>query len=198
MTTTKISRRDQILQVLAVMLEKKTVKPVTTAALAAEIKISEAALYRHFRSKTDMFNALIDFIENTLFSRVSAVMEDKSNAVDRIKHIVHILLLIVEHNKGMSRILTREALANEDASLHIRVDKMFARLDVQIKQVLKEAINQESLKTSFATAEVSKLILSIPEGLIQQFIRSNFTELPTKIWHNSWKVLAPQIFVKMF
>ena len=185
MADNKLSRRDQILQVLAVMLEKKNLKTVTTAALAAEIGISEAALYRHFSSKKAMFSALIDFIENTLFSRVSTIMQEKEHAQARVKDIVHVLLLIIEHNKGMSRILTREALVNEDESLHLRVDKIFARLDSQIKQIIKEAITKESLKTSCETSVASKLILSIPEGLIRQFIRSGFTDSPTKIWQTS-------------
>jgi|APSaa5957512535_1039671.scaffolds.fasta_scaffold78497_3 TetR/AcrR family transcriptional regulator len=198
MAPEKLSRRDQILQQLAAMMESNDGTPITTAALARNIKVSEAALYRHFSGKKAMFAALIEFIETTLFSRINAVLSEKHSATERIADIVHILLLIIENNPGMSKILTREALVREDISLHIRVNQLFERLDSQIKQVIKEASAKEGLKSALGTSEASKLIIAIPEGLIQQFIRSDFKDSPIAKWQLLWPLLSSRLFINLF
>src|SRR5437762_11290935 len=110
-------RRDQILQTLAAMLQHPRCEKVTTAALAAKLDVSEAALYRHFASKAQMFEGLIEFIETTVFSLINKITSETSNGVQQCDQIVAVLLRFAEQNPGMTRVLIGDALVNEDERL---------------------------------------------------------------------------------
>ncbi|WP_127558981.1 nucleoid occlusion factor SlmA [Saccharospirillum alexandrii] len=189
-----LSRRDQILQALAHMLESSPGKTITTARLAKAVGVSEAALYRHFPSKAKMFEGLIEFIEETLFSRVSRILQEESRAVAQCEAVLTLLLHFAERNPGMCRILIGDALAGEVERLRSRVAQVFDRLETQIKQILREAELREGLRTEMTATQTANLLLSVAEGRINQFVRSEFKRIPTQDWDAQWRVLTQAIF----
>ncbi len=148
----KVSRKDQILQALARMLEAAPGQRITTAALAREVGVSEAALYRHFPSKARMFEGLIKFIEDTLFARITRIINEEERAEIRCHKILLLLLTFCDKNPGMTRLLTGDALAGETQRLRERIAQFFSRLEAQLKQVLREAQIRENLKTTISPA----------------------------------------------
>src|SRR6202795_3510793 len=132
-------RRLQILQTLAAMLENPRGEKITTAALAARLVVSEAALYRHFASKAQMFEGLIEFIESTLFSLVNKITTDTTDGVAQATQIVSVLLGFAEKNPGMTRVLIGDALVNEDERLQARMNQFYDRLEASLRQALKIA-----------------------------------------------------------
>ena len=143
----KVSRRQQILEALAHMLEASPGERITTAKLAKEVGVSEAALYRHFPSKSKMFEGLIEFIEDTLFSRISMIVKEEQQAIVRCEKILSLLLAFTERNPGITRILTGDALAGETERLRTRVAQLFDRFETQLKQVLREAEINEGIRS---------------------------------------------------
>lgn len=190
----KLSRREQILQALAQMLEINPGQRITTAALAKEVGVSEAALYRHFPSKARMFEGLIGFIEETIFSRVSLITSADSPAQRQCEQILTLLLAFVERNPGMARILTGDALAGETDRLRSRVNQFFERLETQIKQLLREAEIKEGLRTETTPGLSANLMLASAEGKIRQFVRTEFQKKPTEGWPDQWQRLAEGLF----
>ena len=146
MTDKKPSRKEQILQSLAHMLEAAPGGRITTAGLAKEVGVSEAALYRHFPSKAKMFEGLISFIEEAIFSRINRIMED-GKASDQVEQILTLLLAFTERNPGITRLLTGDALTGENARLHQRIQQFYDRVESQLKQVLRDAEFKEGLRT---------------------------------------------------
>jgi len=138
-TEVKLSRRDQILQALAHMLETNPGARITTASLAKAVGVSEAALYRHFPSKAKMFEGLISFIEDTVFSRVTRIQQDFDQAEVRCEKTITLVLTFAEKNPGMCRILSGDALSGETDRLRLRIHQFFERLETQFKQTLREA-----------------------------------------------------------
>ena len=187
--TKKTSRRQQILESLAHMLEASPGERITTARLAQEVGVSEAALYRHFPSKSKMFEGLIEFIEETLFSRVNVILAEEGSALERCEKILGLLLAFAERNPGITRILTGDALAGETDRLRTRVAQLFDRLETQLKQTLREAEMREGLRTTIPTAVAANLLLATAEGRICQFVRSEFKRKPTENWADQWLVL---------
>lgn len=188
------SRRESILQALAEMLEESPYKKITTAALAKKVGVSEAALYRHFPSKARIYESLIDFIEDTLFSRISTIVKDAPNTQERCRMIITLLLSFSEKNPGLSRILTGDALSGEIERLHVRVNQLFTRIESQIKQVLREGEHRENCRTTLIASAAAELLVIIAEGKIHQFVRSNFTCLPTTHWQEQWFALDKTIY----
>jgi len=190
----KLSRREQILQALAHMLESNPGQRITTAALAREVGVSEAALYRHFPSKARMFEGLIGFIEETLFSRIKRILASDAPALRQCEQILTLLLAFVEKNPGMARILTGDALAGETDRLRVRVNQLFERLETQLKQVLREAELKEGLRTQVPPGSAANLALAAAEGRIRQFVRSEFKRRPTEHWLEQWTCLGNSLF----
>lgn len=190
----KMSRREQILQALAQMLESNPGQRITTAALAREVGVSEAALYRHFPSKARMFEGLIGFIEETLFSRIKLIIGSEASAALQCEQILRLLLAFVEKNPGMARILTGDALAGETDRLRVRVNQLFERLETQLKQVMREAEVREGLRTEIPAGSAANLMLAAAEGRIRQFVRSEFKRRPTEHWQEQWKRLAAGLY----
>ncbi|MDB2449029.1 nucleoid occlusion factor SlmA [bacterium] len=194
--TESLSRRDQILQALAHMLETSPGQPITTARLAKVVGVSEAALYRHFPSKAKMFEGLIEFIEDTLFSRVSRILEEERSAIPQCEALLTLLLAFAERNPGMCRILIGDALAGEVERLRSRVAQVFDRLETQLKQIIREAEIREGLKATLTATQAANLMLALAEGRINQFVRSEFRRKPTEDWTPQWRVLVEAVFRK--
>ncbi|MFV0478213.1 MAG: nucleoid occlusion factor SlmA [Parahaliea sp.] len=187
-------RRQQILEALAEMLEARPGERITTAGLARQVGVSEAALYRHFPSKSKMFEALIEFIEETLFSRISLILSEGTDVRSRCEKILTLLLTFSERNPGITRILTRDALAGETDRLHKRVAQLFDRFETQLKQVIREAEPREGLRPSIPLPVAVNLLMAIVEGRISQFVRSEFSHPPTNGWQEQWSLLIKNFF----
>lgn len=189
----KISRKDQILQALARMLEAAPGQRITTAALAREVGVSEAALYRHFPSKARMFEGLIKFIEDTLFARITRIINEEDSAEIRCHNILLLLLTFCDKNPGMTRLLTGDALAGETERLRERIAQFFSRLESQLKQVLREAQIRENLKTTISPTVLANLLLASVEGRLAQFVRSEFKVSPLDNWDTQWNFLSKNL-----
>jgi|TARA_B110000196_G_scaffold135445_1_gene117410 TetR/AcrR family transcriptional regulator len=189
----KISRKDQILKALARMLEAAPGQRITTAALAREVGVSEAALYRHFPSKARMFEGLIKFIEETLFARISRIINEENSAEIRCHNILLLILTFCDKNPGMTRLLTGDALAGETERLRERIAQFFGRLEAQLKQVLREAQIRENLKTTISPAILTNLLLASVEGRLVQFVRSEFKVSPLDNWDTQWDFLSKNL-----
>lgn len=192
--TKKPSRKDQILQSLAAMLEATPGGRITTAALAKEVGVSEAALYRHFPSKAKMFEGLIEFIEDSLFSRINLIVKEEPTALAQCQQLLTLLLGFAEHNPGITRILTGDAISGETDRLRQRVIQLFDRLETQLKQILRDAEFKEGKRTQLTPTETANLLLAVAEGRICQFVRSGFSRPPTDNWPQQWQLLEPQIY----
>jgi TetR/AcrR family transcriptional regulator len=192
--TKNTPRRQQILEALAHMLEASPGERITTAGLAREVGVSEAALYRHFPSKSKMFEGLIEFIEETIFSRVGLILSEEEDAAIRCEKILGLLLAFAERNPGISRILTGDALAGETERLRTRVAQLFDRLETQLKQVLREAEVRQGLRTAIPVAMAANLLLCAAEGRVGQFVRSDFRRRPTEHWADQWPLLLEGLF----
>ena len=193
MTDKKPSRKEQILQSLAHMQEAAPGGRITTAGLAKEVGVSEAALYRHFPSKAKMFEGLISFIEEAIFSRINRIMED-GKASDQVEQILTLLLAFTERNPGITRLLTGDALTGENARLHQRIQQFYDRVESQVKQVLRDAEFKEGLRTQATPTITANLLLAVAEGRIAQFVRSGFKTLPSQDWPAQWALLQPTLF----
>src|SRR5258705_7902032 len=136
------ARRLQILQVLARMLENPKGEKVTTAALAKELDVSEAALYRHFASKAQMFEGLIEFIEETLFGLINKITSEEQNGLKQLESISVMLLGFAQKNRGMTRVLIGDALVHENQRLQLRINQLHDRIEATLKQALRFAMSQ--------------------------------------------------------
>ena len=192
MTEAKLSRKQQILHALMEMLEDPNIR-ITTAALANRVGVSEAALYRHFASKAQMFDALIEFVENTIFSRAKLIQQQELGALAKCQQILTLLLTFVERNAGISRILTGEALIGENERLGNRVNQLFEKLETQLKQILREAEMRESLRTKDTPSSSANLLMAVVEGRIRQYSRTNFRHKPTATWADQWSTLSQNL-----
>ncbi len=190
----KSQRKQQILEALARMLEASPGERITTAGLARQVGVSEAALYRHFPSKTKMFEGLIEFIEETLFTRVGTIVAEEDTASRRCEKILLLLLAFSERNPGISRILTGDALSGETDRLHQRVVQLFERIETQLRQVLREAELREGLRPRLPLPAAANLMMALVEGRIAQFVRSGFRQLPTHHWPDQWAFIDERLF----
>ena len=192
----KASRRQQILESLAHMLEASPGERITTSRLAKEVGVSEAALYRHFPSKSKMFEGLIEFIEDTIFSRINLIMTEEDSGIVRCEKMLSLLLAFAERNPGITRIMTGDALAGETDRLRVRMAQFFDRLEVQLKQTLREAEIKEGIRPNMPIAIAANLLMAAAEGRICQFVRSEFKRRPTENWQEQWPVLVDGFFKK--
>ncbi len=190
----KISRKQQILQALATMLEQSPGARITTSRLASQVGVSEAALYRHFPSKAKMFDALIEFIEDTIFTRIHLISEEEPNTKERCGQTVTLLLTFAERNPGITRILTGEPLTGETDRLRARVQQFFERIETQLRQFLREAELREGKAPTMEVNAAANLMLAAAEGRISQFVRSEFTRSPTDQWAIQWQALCDAVF----
>lgn len=185
-------RRQIILETLAHMLEKNQGEHITTAQLARAVGVSEAALYRHFPSKAKMFEGLLEFMEETLFTRINRILAEESHAEARVQNILFLLLGFADKNPGMARLLYGDVLVGETERLRKRVVKLYERVESQLKQVLREAEVNENLRVP--VVDTAALLLSVVEGAITRFVRSEFNSSPVAGWDRQWEILRRGVF----
>jgi TetR/AcrR family transcriptional regulator len=190
----KPNRKGQILQALASMLETNPGQRITTAKLAAQVGVSEAALYRHFPSKARMFEGLIEFIEDTLFSRINKIVMEEKESTVRCQLIMHLILGFAEKNPGITRILNGDALMGEQDRLRARIAQLFDRLETQLKQVLRERKLREGKELVADEQQIANFLICFTDGKINQFIRSEFTRRPTENFTEQWQIIKSQFF----
>lgn len=191
---TKVNRRQQILEALATMLQERPGDRITTASLAAQVGVSEAALYRHFPSKAKMLESLIIFAEDTLFSRINLILNEQQQGPARCRNMIYLLLSFVERNPGFARLFVGDALQGETERLRSRVNQLLNRLETQLRQVLRE---HNATLTEVPTLQINasaNLLLAYAEGRILQFVRSEFSEIPTRDWEGQWEMLHHTLF----
>ncbi|HBH37846.1 MAG TPA: nucleoid occlusion factor SlmA [Curvibacter sp.] len=178
-------RRIQILQALASMLEQPGAERITTAALAAKLEVSEAALYRHFASKAQMFEGLIEFIEQAVFTLVNQIAEREAGATDPsagARHagkVVTMLLQFAEKNPGMVRVMVGDALVYENERLQQRMNQFFDKIEATLKQCLRDGAAGSATPTADAQVQASVLTAFVV-GRLQRFARSGFRRAPTE------------------
>lgn len=185
-------RRQTILETLAHMLEKNQGEHITTAQLARAVGVSEAALYRHFASKAKMFEGLLEFIEETLFTRINRILAEESRAETRVQSILFLLLGFADKNPGMARLLYGDVLVGETERLRQRVVQIYERIETQLKQILREAEAGENLRVPIA--DTAALLLAVIEGSITRFVRSEFQSSPVAGWDKQWELLRKGVF----
>jgi len=172
-------RREQILQTLAGMLEQPGTERITTALLAAKLEVSEAALYRHFASKAQMFEGLIDFIEHSLFSLINQIAEREGDGAHKAARMVTVLLQFGEKNPGMARVMVGDALVFENERLHQRMNQLFERIESALRQVLRTAAEANKSASPTADAQVrAAALVAFALGQLQRFARSGFKRSP--------------------
>jgi TetR/AcrR family transcriptional regulator len=186
-------RRREILEALAKLFEAQPCGRVPTAALARELGISEAALYRHFPSKARMIEGLIEFIEDALFGRIRVILQETPEAGARLYQICALVLLFAERNPGMVPLLTGDALAGETERLRRRIGQLYERLEAQLRQILREGEARERLAVSATPSAVTALLIALIEGKLRRFARSDFADRPTAQWPEQWALLAPAL-----
>lgn len=179
MATTKPGERKlQILQTLATMLEQPKGEKITTAALAARLDVSEAALYRHFASKAQMFEGLIEFIESTVFGLINKITEQQENGLSQVQAITAMLLNFAERNSGMTRVIIGDALVNEDERLQARMNQFIERIELAIKQSLRVAATQGQANEADVALRAN-MIASLVLGHWHRYAKTGFKQNPS-------------------
>ena len=174
-------RRVQILETLATMLQEPGAERVTTAALAAKLDVSEAALYRHFASKAQMFEGLIEFIEQSVFTLVNQIVERETDARTQVQKVLAVLLQFGEKNPGMTRVMVGDALVFENERLTARMNQFFERIESQLRQSLRQLAEGAGSQTPTVDANAqASALTAFAIGRLQRFARSGFKKSPTE------------------
>ena len=189
MATRSGERKNQILQVLAEMLEAPKGEKITTAALAERLDVSEAALYRHFASKAQMYEGLIGFVEETVFGLINKISAEQESGLKQTHAIAAMLLSFAEKNPGMTRVLIGDALVNEDARLQRRINQLHDRLEATLKQSLRLAATQGDIDKDADVTAQANLMLAYIIGRWHQYAKSGFKRLPTELWQKQAPLL---------
>jgi len=182
-------RRLQILQTLAAMLEVPKGEKITTAALAARLDCSEAALYRHFASKAQMYEGLIEFIETSLFGVINQISAEAAQGLQQVEHILAMLLNFAQRNRGMTKVLTGDALVNENERLQLRINQLHDKIEAALKQALRVAATQEQIAADADFGALANILLCYVIGRWQQYAKSGFTREPAASWAQQWPML---------
>ena len=183
-------RRKEILQTLAHMLENPKGEKITTALLASKLDVSEAALYRHFASKAQMFEGLIEFIEETVFSLVNKIQTEEAKGAKQVEATVSMLLSFAQKNQGMTRVLIGDALVNEDDRLQLRVNQLHDRLEASLRQSARLAASDGALHASLDANAYANAVMAFVIGRWHQFAKSGFKRTPLENFAQSWSVFA--------
>ncbi|MGB5108418.1 MAG: nucleoid occlusion factor SlmA [Formosimonas sp.] len=187
----KGERRIQILQTLAHMLENPAGDKITTAALARALDVSEAALYRHFASKAQMFEGLIEFIESSLFGLLNQISQSDAPALEQLKKMLHVQLAFAHKNPGMVRVLIGDALTNEHDRLQTRVTQLIERLTATMKQTLRNAALESPAWQPAADVGVySELLNAWLIGRWHGYVRSGFSRSPLDGFDDAWQIFG--------
>ena len=186
-------RQLDIMQSLAKMLGEKGPVKITTSLLAAECDITEAAIYRHFPSKKKIYSGLVDFCEQNIFDLINSINSAEGDELEKVKKILVLLVTFSEKNPGLARLLTREAFSVDETSLDERIKQMMAKVELVIKQNLQKYEQETKKKLRLPTASAANLLLACSEGIIQQFVRSGFEELPSKRINDQFEFLMASL-----
>ncbi|MBA11205.1 MAG: nucleoid occlusion factor SlmA [Gammaproteobacteria bacterium] len=173
-------RQLDIMQNLASMLGQKGPVKITTALLANQCGITEAAIYRHFPSKRKIYSGLVDFCEQNIFDLIATINTSDSDYLEKTKKILNLLVNFSEKNPGLARLLTREAFSIDETTLDERIGQMMSKIELIIKQNLQKYEQTTKAKLALPTASSANLLLASAEGFIQQFVRSGFQDAPSK------------------
>ncbi len=171
------------------MLEGPAAGKITTAALAKQLDVSEAALYRHFSGKAQMFEGLIEFIEQTLFALINKITSEEKSGLRQCELVIGVLLGFAQKNRGMTRVLIGDALVNEDEKLQIRINQLHERLEATLRQALRFAMGMNEIAADVDAAAQANLIISFVTGRWHQFAKSGFKRDPAENWGRQWKQL---------
>lgn len=182
-------RRLQILQTLARMLESPRGEKITTAALAARLECSEAALYRHFASKAQMYDGLIEFIEQSLFGVINRIAADENDGLRQVEATLGLLLNFAQKNRGMTRVLIGDALVHENDRLQQRINALLDKVEAALKQALRVAATQGGLAADADFAALANLLRCYVVGRWEQYARSGFSREPLAHWPQQWPML---------
>ena len=186
------NRRQEILQTLARMLEKQNTK-ITTASLASELDISEAALYRHFPSKAKMFESLIDFAEETIFSRIKSISAESDDALNKCNRIINLVLNFCSKNPGITRLLIGNSLVSEYESLNTRIRSIHEKLTQNFKAILAVRQNNMGDLIKYSVDDLANLFTNLVEGKINSFVRSDFNKDPLTNFNSQWQMIKDGI-----
>ena len=189
MATRPGERRLQILQTLAEMLESPKGEKITTAALATRLDCSEAALYRHFASKAQMFEGLIEFIEQSLFSVINQITSEENAGIRQLELILGLLLRFAQKNRGMTRVLIGDALVNENERLQARINALLDKIEAALKQALRIAATQQNFRPDADFGALANLLRCYVVGRWEQYARSGFAREPLAQWPQQWPML---------
>jgi TetR/AcrR family transcriptional regulator len=182
-------RKHQILQTLAQMLEEPGGERITTAALAARLDVSEAALYRHFRGKAQMFEGLIEFTEQTVFTLVNRITSEEKSGLRQLEAVIGVLLAFAQKNRGMTRVLIGDALVNEDPQLQVRINQLHDRLEALLKQALRFGVTQKEIAAEVDVTAHANVLMSFVTGRWHQYAKSGFKRDPVELWSKQWRLL---------
>ena len=188
------SRKQAILEALASELEINPGDRITTAGLARAVGVSEAGLYRHFPSKARIFEGLIAFAEDGVFTRVNHILDEEKGTRERCRHMLYLLLGFADHNPGITRVLLGDAIVGERERLHARVEQFFERLTTQFKEVLREADLRRDVVLRVTPEEAAALLTAFVEGRMHQFVRNRFRHSVLNGWEADWTVLRAGLF----
>jgi TetR/AcrR family transcriptional regulator len=190
MTTKPGERKLQILQTIAELLEHPAGEKVTTALLAKKLDVSEAALYRHFASKAQMYEGLIEFIEHGIFTVINQIAADEESGMRQAELVMTTLLRFAQKNRGLTRVLIGDALVHENPRLQVRINQMLERIGASIKQCLKIAATQGALPAEHDFAAHADVLVCYAIGRWHRFVKSGFKEDPLALWPLQWAMLT--------
>ena len=188
------NRKQDILEALAQELQANPGGRITTASLARAVGVSEAALYRHFPSKARMFEGLIAFAEESIFSRVNQILDEEKNTQARCAKILYLLLGFAERNPGITRVLLGDALVGENERLYERIQLFFEKLQTQFRQVFREVQLRGDTELGISPEAAAQFLVAYIEGRMQQYLRSRFAVSTLASWDSDWQVLARGLF----
>ena len=187
-------RKQLILEALARELETHPGDRITTAALARAVGVTEAALYRHFPSKARMFEGLIGFAEESVFTRVNQILEQEKDTETRCARMLYLMLAFAERNPGITRVLLGDAIVGERERLHDRVQQFFERLELQFRQILREAGMRQDGELPVNPEAAASLLTGFVEGRMHRYMRTRFKQSILADWESDWNVLRPGLF----
>ena len=182
------------MEALAAELEGKPGARITTAAVARAAGLSEAALYRHFASKAQMLEGLIEFAEESVFVRINQILTEERSTRERCSRVLYLLLGFAGRNPGITRVLLGDALVGETERLLTRADQFFARIETQLKQILREAKLRQDVEGLWPPDTAANLMLAWVEGRMHQYLRSRFRVSPLHQWEQQWRALESGLF----
>ena len=171
-------RKTQILQLIAQMLENPKGEKITTAAMAKKLDVSEAALYRHFASKAQMFEGLIEFIESSLLGLINKITAEETQGLKQVQAVMLMMLKFAQQNAGMTRVLIGDALVNEDERLQVRINALTDKLEAALKQSLRIAVTQNEMPAALEVGAQANLLICFVTGRWHQFAKSGFKKNP--------------------